>query len=278
METTRIVATTQTSRKFNETYFITSGTKRKRKRNEITETKSFPRKMHILLWGFLVLALIELNMAASSDKVKNDGREANKSQLDMILAKLQRQQDEQKKEQQLMNEVIREEQLMNEVLRDQIQEQKHKNDEQEREIKQQRRKNDKQEREIKEQRHNNNKLQEESKELTKINRARRSENETQHLLELIRAEINHVAGLSQCEVGTSLASGNVKRTISSERNFTRTPKVVTSIFGFYRERDGTYHSNWGGYAEPQSITTTKFDLQFFGYAIYHIKASWIACI
>merc|ERR1712168_459923 len=216
METTRIVATTQTSRKFNETYFITSGTKRKRKRNEITETKSFPRKMHIFLWGFLLMALIELNMAASSDKVKNDGREneADKSQLDMILAKLerkndqlqrkhdklQRQQDEQKKEQQLMNELLREEQLVNEVLRDQIQEQKHKNDDQEREMKEQRRKNDKQEREI--------------RELTKIKRDRRSDGDIEdHLKELIMNETKSlkqyilnksyalIDGLSQCQVG-----------------------------------------------------------------------------
>merc|ERR1712168_643839 len=89
-----VVADFFSSRKFNETYFITSGTKRKR--NEIRETKSFPRKMHIFLWGFLVVALNNLNLAAPSDKVKNDRREneANKSQLDMILAQLQRQEDQ----------------------------------------------------------------------------------------------------------------------------------------------------------------------------------------
>merc|ERR1712168_1205811 len=276
METTRIVATTQTSRKFNETYFITSGTKRKRKRNEITETKSFPRKMHILLWGFLVLALIELNMAASSDKVKNDGREANKSQLDMILAKLQRQQDEQKKEQQLMNEVLREEQLVNEVLRDQIQEQKHKNDEQEREMKEQRRKNDKHEREIKEQRHNNNKLQEEIKELTKINRARRSENETQHLLELIRAEINHVAGLTQCEMGTTSTNSfpSTPTTISFERKFTRKPNVVVAVAGFSGGITGSFK------LLVKSITTTKFEMYGYKYSsgsFGWVDGTWIAC-
>merc|ERR1712168_529365 len=206
-----VVADFFSSRKFNETYFITSGTKRKR--NEIRETKSFPRKMHIFLWGFLVVALNNLNLASSSDKIRNDGREngANKSQLDMILAKLQRQQDEQKKEQQLMNEVLREEQLVNEVLRDQIQEQKHKTDEQDREIKEQRRKNDKQEREI--------------RELTKIKRDRRSDGDIEdHLKELIMNETKSlkqyilnkskslkqsilnetyalIDGLSQCQVG-----------------------------------------------------------------------------
>merc|ERR1712168_1096807 len=289
METTRIVATTQTSRKFNETYFITSGTKRKRKRNEITETKSFPRKMHILLWGFLVLALIELNMAASSDKVKNDGREANKSQLDMILAKLQRQQDEQKKEQQLMNEVLREEQLVNEVLRDQIQEQKHKTDEQDREIKEQRRKNDKQEREI--------------RELTKIKRDRRSDGDIEdHLKELIINETKSlkqyilnkskslkqsilnetyalIDGLSQCQVGEYTFNENFGRwqTISFQRNFKQTPKVVASINGFTKYRHGG--SNLSFAANVGFPTTTKFELLLneISSKLSWMKVSWIAC-
>jgi len=249
--------------------------------------------MHIFLWGFLVLALIELNMAASSDKVKNDGREneADKSQLDMILAQLQRQEDrlqrQEDEQQQQIHEQKKEQQLMNEVLQDQIQEQKHKNDDQEREMKEQRRKNDKQERETKEQRHNINKLQEEIKELTKVNRARRSGNETEHLLELIRAEINHVAGLSQCEVGVSSANkpsgkkdATVTQTISFKQKFKRTPEVVTSVSAFYRYKDGSFDGSWGPYVSPQSITTTKFDLlhKFWGNTIYYSRASWIACI
>merc|ERR1712168_893480 len=264
METTRIVATTQTSRKFNETYFITSGTKRKWKRNEITETKSFPRKMHIFLWGFLVVALNNLNLASSSDKIRNDGREngANKSQLDMILAKLQRQQDEQKKEQQLMNEVLREEQLVNEVLRDQMQEQKHKIDKQEREIKQQRR---------------------EIKELTKIKRDRRSDGDIEdHLKEFILNETKSlkqsilnetyalIDGLSQCEIGTIsdiITFPNNPMTISFGRNFTRKPNVVVAVTGI--NGNGAFII----LVKKESITTTKFEM--YGYEYSGANYYWV---
>jgi len=294
----KTVADFFSSRKFNETYFITSGTKRKRKRNEIRETKSFPRKMHIFLWGFLVVALNNLNLASSSDKVKNDGREneADKSQLDMILAQLQRkhdklqqQQDEQKKEQQLMNELLREEQLVNEVLRDQIQEQKHKNDDQEREMKEQRRKNDKQEREI--------------RELTKIKRDRRSDGDIEdHLKELIMNETKSlkqyilnkskslkqsilnetyalIDGLSQCQVGEYIFNENFGRwqTISFERNFKQTPKVVASINGFTEYRHSG--SNLSFAANVGSPTTTKFELLLneISSKLSWMKVSWIAC-
>jgi len=249
--------------------------------------------MHIFLWGFLVMALTNLNMAAPSDKVKNDdsGREneANKSQLDMILAQLKQQQDEQqqqiheqKKEQQLMNEVlgllrdqIREEQLVNEVLRDQIQEQKH---QLKQEIKERQHKNNEQQREIKEQRRKNDKQQQEIKELTKINRARRSENETEHLLELIRAEINHVAGLSQCQVGennTNPEGFDQWKTITFERNFMQTPKIVASVSGFSRR--GVSDMGLGVYVRKP--TTTNFELLLSGWwkKPAWMKAIWIAC-
>jgi len=232
--------------------------------------------MKLFLLAFLVVALFNIMEATHSDNGKNDGQEkdTNKSQLDMLLARLKQQDDQ---IQQLQKEgahqrlQTKEQKLKNEELQVQLQDQQLLLQDQQLQLQQ----------EIKERRHDKEKQLEEIKELTKVNRARRSENETEHLLELIRAEINHVAGLSQCEVGTSVASKTkegVKKTISFERNFTRTPKVVTSIFGFYRDPDGTYHSNWGGYATPESITTTKFDLRFFGYAIFHLKASWIACI
>jgi len=255
--------------------------------------------MHIFLWGFLVVALNNLNMASSSDKVKNNGREneVNKSQLDMILAQLQRKHDklqrqqeeqqqlihEQKKEQQLMNEVlrdqIREEQLMNEVLRDQIQEQKHKNDEQEREIKEQRRKHDKQERQI--------------KELTQIKRDRRSDGDIEdHLKQFILNETKSmkqsilnetyalIDGLSQCQVGEKVGFDKdfgQWQTISFERNFKQTPKVVASINGFTKY----WHSgsNLIFAANIRSPTTTKFELQLnlISSKLYWMKVSWIAC-
>merc|ERR1719347_1809696 len=142
-------------------------------------------------------------------------KETNKSQLDMLIAQIRQLQEEgahqriQTKEQELKNEELQlqlqDQQLLLQDQRLQLQQ----------EIKKRRK-------ETKEQRHNNNKLQEEIKELTKVNRARRSKNETEHLLELIRAEINHVAGLSQCEVGTSDKFGGKSyetKTIFFERNF-----------------------------------------------------------
>jgi len=229
--------------------------------------------MHIFLWGFLVVALNNLNLASSSDKIRNDGREngANKSQLDMILAKLQRQQDEQKKEQQLMNEVLREEQLVNEVLRDQMQEQKHKIDKQEREIKQQRR---------------------EIKELTKIKRDRRSDGDIEdHLKQFILNETKSmkqsilnetyalIDGLSQCQVGKNYADEedgfNTWKTIIFGQNFTQTPKVMISVKGFVKYGSSDLHGvNLG----VRSITTTKFEVYGIQYSKLHwVIASWIAC-
>jgi len=257
--------------------------------------------MHLFLWGFLVVALNNLNLASSSDKVNNDGRdEADKSQLDMILAQLQRKHDklqrqqekqqqlihEQKKEQQLMNEVlrdqIREEQLVNEVLRDQMQEQKHKIDKQEREIKEQRR---------------------EIKELTKIKRDRRSDGDIEdHLKELIMNETKSlkqyilnkskslkqsilnetyalIDGLSQCQVGEYTFNEDFGqwKTISFERNFKQTPKVVASINGFTKY--WLSGSNLIFAANVGSPTTTKFELLLneFSSNLYWVQVSWIAC-
>merc|ERR1719347_539323 len=175
-------------------------------------------------------------------------KETNKSQLDMLIAQIRQLQEEgahqriQTKEQELKNEELQlqlqDQQLLLQDQRLQLQQ----------EIKERRK-------ETKEQRHNNNKLQEEIKELTKVNRARRSGNETEHLLELIRAEINHVAGLSQCQVGDykSHSFPATPITISFERNFTRMPNVVVAVNGFGRVDGGFNYF-------VKSITTTKFEM------------------
>jgi len=233
--------------------------------------------MKIFPLGFFVMALFNVIEAKQSDIGRpiyiGQEKETNKSQLDMLIAQIRQLQEEgahqriQTKEQELKNEELQL-QLQDQQL--QLQQ----------EMKERRK-------ETKEQRHNNNKLQEEIKELTKVNRARRSGNETEHLLELIRAEINHVAGLSKCEVGISEANkpkgkkdANVKKTILFKRKFTRTPEVVTSVSAFYRYKDNSFDGSWGPYVSPQSITTTKFDLlhKFWGNTIYYSRASWIACI
>jgi len=220
--------------------------------------------MKIFPLGFFVMALFNVIEAKQSDIGLE--KETNKSQLDMLIAQI-RQLQEEGAHQRIQT---KEQELKNEELQLQLQQ----------EIKERRK-------ETKEQRHNNNKLQEEIKELTKVNRARRSRNETEHLLELIRAEINHVAGLSQCEVGVFDADkpkgkkdADVKKTISFKQKFKRTPEVVTSVSAFYRYKDNSFDGNWGPYVSPESITTTKFDLlyKFWGNTIYYLRASWIACI
>jgi len=216
--------------------------------------------MKIFLLGFLVVALT----AAPSDKDKNNGREeeTNKSQLDVLLAKLQRQEDHLQRLQDQVDEHQRiqtkEQELKDEDLQLQLQEQRQEMKDQRQEMKDQLQQQEQQ-----------------IRELTMVKRTRRSENETEHLMELIRAEINHVAGLSQCEVGSFYAGKRgeyTTETISFGRNFTRTPKVVTSLGGFYYWSGNREFQLW-----VQSPTTTKFDLQYHGTAHNGFYVSWIAC-
>jgi len=207
--------------------------------------------MKIFLLGFLVVALTVVVEAAQSDNGKNKGREneTKKSQLDMIL--------EQQDQIQRLRIQTKEQELKNEELQLQLQDQQLQHQQEIKELRQ---------------------------ELTRINRARRSNNETdEHLKELIRAEINPlIAGLSLCEVGKQYenffgARLDKTTTIYFTRNFTRTPQVLASISDFFREKDGTVHEKWGGFVEAKLPTTTKFDLRLFAYRTSSIGASWIAC-
>jgi len=209
--------------------------------------------MKIFLLGFFVMALSSVNEAGQSDNGKDKGqeKETNKSQLDM-LARLKQQEDHiQQLQEESAHQRLRtkEQELKNEELQVQLQDQ-----------------------------------QLQLKELKKINRQKRSDNETdEHLKELIRAEINPlIAGLSSCEVGTFWYTPGVDEvmrtnTIYFKRNFTRTPKVVTSCYGHYRDPDGYIKSDWGFNVAAVSPTTTKFDLRYHARGFYNFYASWIAC-
>jgi len=215
--------------------------------------------MKIFLLGFLVVALT----AAPSDKDKNKGREdeTKKSQQDMLLAKLQRQEDQlQRLQKEVAHQRIRtkEQELKNEDLQLQLQEQRQ------------------------EQERKNNEQQQQIRELAKVKRTRRFDNDTEeHLKELIRAEINPlIAGLSKCEIGSfwaykSTVKGWIIEPVSFKRNFTRTPKVVVSLGGFYGEPGKLCDR----ILEIQAIdpTTTKFDLHYYGNACRNWYVSWIAC-
>jgi len=93
-----------------------------------------------------------------------------------------------------------------------------------------------------------------------------------------------IDGLSQCQVG-EYAEYNFNedfgqwQTISFERNFKQTPKVVASINGLTSASGFTSGSDLIFAADVRSPTTTKFELQLkeISPKLYWMKVSWIAC-
>jgi len=99
-------------------------------------------------------------------------------------------------------------------------------------------------------------------------------------MESLRASIESLnsTGLSQCQVG-EYPSGygygfNTWKTVTFQRNFMQTPKVVASVKGL-----NILGGNEGLDVQVRSATTTKFELNFKAYnkKPYWIGASWIAC-
>jgi len=231
--------------------------------------------MKIFLLGFLVVALT----AAPSDKDKNKGREdeTKKSQLDTLLARLRHQEDQlQRLQKEVAHQTIRtkEQELKNEDLQLQLQEQRQEMEDQRQEMEEQRQ--EMKER-LQQQERKNNDQEQQISQLTTVKRERRFDNDTEeHLKELIRAEIHPlIDGLSQCEIGSFYAStilGWTTETVSFGGNFTRTPKVVTSLGRLNPiSRIGDVNFN----IEVWSPTTTKFDLHY--YSKNGFTVSWIAC-
>jgi len=246
--------------------------------------------MKIFLVGLLVVALTDINMAAPSDNGKNDGREnkTNKSQLDMLLAQLQRQQDqilrlqdqvdkqqhksdEQQQQQRLQT---KQQELKNEELQLQLEEQQEENKDQRREINELRQ----------QQQHKNDKQQQDFKASAKVNRARRFDNDTvEHLKELIRDEINPlIAGLSQCQTGKYHKDieydGRWTVKISFRRPFTREPTVIASVGRFFGSKKSLNPDTiWGVMVDAQSPSTTDFNLFIMSSSIYYLSVEWIAC-
>jgi len=104
---------------------------------------------------------------------------------------------------------------------------------------------------------------------------------------LFKQSIENIkAGLSQCATGSySTGTGGKKqdgftetKRISYGRTFSRTPKVVASVAGFYRYQK-KFNLNWGLKVEARSPATTHFDLYMEGFLtdVYHLDVSWIAC-
>jgi len=203
--------------------------------------------MKIVILGLITVAFTNVAIAAPSDKGGKD---------DMILEQMKDLRHKLQQQQHVIKE-LKEEQLQlkeEQVRRDEDQQYKME------ELK------EKQERSV--------------EEVTKIQRTRRSENETvEHLKELVLAEIKPmIEGLSECAIGHYTFYGDAIDTIETipfGRNFTRTPKVVTTINGFWRHGD----SGWYAYTNANSITATKFDLEcrISLVTMNWIGVTWIAC-
>jgi len=219
--------------------------------------------MKIFLWGFVLVAITEVISATKSDDGKKDGQESKikRSQLDMLLTQMKQQQDQIQR----LQEVDEQQRLKNEDLQLQLREQREENQEQRQVI----------------------------KELTKIKRERRSDNGTvEDMKKLIHDEMDplidalesRVSGLSQCELGfynTSYKGRGFReetKTIFFERNFTRTPKVVTSVAMIMGSAWYERAMIRGVISVPKRPTTAKFDLYTAVNAInWGWGVSWMAC-
>jgi len=250
--------------------------------------------MKIFLLGLVLVAVTEVISATKSDDGKKDGQESkiNRSQLDMLLTQMKQQQDRIQR----LEEVDEQQRLKNEELQLQLREQREENEDQRQEIKEQRQ-------EIKElrQQQRDKSDKQEIKELTKIKRAQRSENGTvEEMKRLIHDEMDplidglesrvsglssQVSRLSQCELGfyntSKLNAGRIEdtKTIFFARNFTRTPKVVTSV-AMIEGLINTASSAWyfGVRSVAQRPTTTQFDLYINWVGMTEAwGVSWIAC-
>jgi len=99
-------------------------------------------------------------------------------------------------------------------------------------------------------------------------------------IESLRASLESLnsTGLSQCQVGEYIggygSDYNTWETITFQRNFMQTPKVVASVKGL-----NIKGGNEGLDVQVRSATTTKFELNLKAYneKPHWIAAIWIAC-
>jgi len=224
--------------------------------------------MKIFVLGLVLVALTEVISATKSDDGKKDGQESKikRSQLDMLLTQMKQQQDQ-----------IQRLQEVDEQQRLQAQQQELKNEELQLQLHEQQQENQEQRQVI--------------KELTKIKRTQRSHNGTvEEMKRLIHDEMDplidalesRVSGLSQCELGfynTSSRQGfEETKTIFFGRNFTRTPKVVTSVAQVMGNKWRYDDSIRGVVSVPQRPTTAKFDLYTSVSGVnWGWGVSWVAC-
>jgi len=210
--------------------------------------------MKIVILGLIAVALVNVAVAAPSDKGEKD---------DMILEQMKDLRDQlrqQKEQQNLINKLM---------------------EEQQEQLKMQQRRDEEQQNKMEEQQ---NKMEE----VTKIQRTRRSENETvEHIKELVLSEIKPMIDvLSECAIGNYTWKDNrdygehhKTTTISFGRTFSRKPKVFVSLAGLRMD-----WANRGQYklfqATVHSPTTTDFNLHIdtlYDICLDWIEYFWIAC-
>jgi len=239
--------------------------------------------MKIVILGLIGVAIVNVTLAAQGDKGGKDDteNETSKAQLNMVLEQMKdlrhqlQQQQQQQEQQNLINKLMEEQQEQLKVQQSRDEELQRQDEEQQEKI-------------------------------TKIERTRRSDNETeQHLRELILAElkplsVEHIKKLvlaeikptidvlSECAIGnytwvcenSGFKPHHTTTTISFGRTFSRKPKVLVSLAG--------YRMDWVNKgrvkvlkATVHSPTTTEFNLEIeMKYsALYFewVDYTWIAC-
>jgi len=250
--------------------------------------------MEIVVLGLIAVVFVNVSVAAPGDKGRKDDmeNETSKAQLNMVLEQMkdlrhqlqqqQQQQQQQQEQQNLINKLMEEQQEQLKVQQSRDEELQRRDEELQRRV------------------------EEQQEKITKIQRTRRSDNETeQHLRELILAElkplsVEHIKKLvlaeikptidvlSECAIGnytwicenSGFKPHHTTTTISFGRTFSRKPKVLVSLAG--------YRMDWVNKgrvkvlkATVHSPTTTEFNLEiemkydslYFEWVDY----TWIAC-
>jgi len=257
--------------------------------------------MKIVILGLIAVTFVNVAVAATGDKGRKDDteNETSKVQLNMVLEQmkdLRHQLQQQQEQQHLMNKLMEEKQHLEEELQEQLKEQQDQLKEQQDQLKEQ-------QDQLKEQQSRDEEQQEK---ITKIQRTRRSDNETeQHLRELILAElkplsVEHIKKLvlaeikptidvlSECAIGNytwhpvyqKYVEHRETTTISFGQTFSRIPKVIVSVAGQWIAIGSAEVGNYFTLrATVQSPTTTKFDLEIFAhnYYVQRVDYTWIAC-
>jgi len=244
--------------------------------------------MKIVILGLIAVAIVNVTLAAPSDKGGKDDmeNETSKAQLAMVLEQMKdlRHQLRQQQEQQRLTS---EQQLQMTKL---MEEQQHRDEKQQEVLKEQ-------QDQLKEQQRRDEEQQEK---ITKIQRTRRSENKkmrlikksenetVEHIKKLVLSEIKPmIDGLSECALGNytwvndnyNYEHSHVETTtISYGRTFSRKPKVITSVAGHWRE-NGEINGPRIMWVHVKSPTTTKFDMDIHIWQFYarSIEFIWIAC-